>query len=743
MSIHFSSVPTLSHHFLRSLKGRLALNVISFHLLCSLAAAQRSSTTFGPMIDTQLGYVPLGVSTLKLGNNRQGEIVVLAASNPVFRCYTVDGAGTVVSTRSLTTSQLVQQFITGDLDANGTDEIIAYSPRTTTITMFWKTAASWEETNISVTSMPQEVVIADLNNDGQKDLVLFGKSSAGVSVLYGRGARRFNTGPMIFPDISASDLKAADLNGDGITDVLLLNWLSEELMVFYGIGRGVFAEQVSVQLPGEPAHLAIGPVSKRRTVLSAVSVPSERKIVILQGNSTGEFTLQQVLATPSSVNSLAITDGNDDGVSDIVFATASSISVSLGTSHSFETPTPFGTGLSVSGWRVADVTNDKSVDLLAVDQATQRLVIVGGTAHKTMLRWPSQYCVGSIPVGLSLGDYSGDGLVDIAVANSASSTVSFLMNQGNGAFDGQLSLPVDEQPMFIQRASQHGKIPASIVISHPATERITVSHIDSLINSSNSVSLRTASNPYVVLVKESPFTTGLEMVVRYNETKTASVGMSLFEQIGNGKFVENNLTANFPNRVLAMTADDITGNGQYDLVFASREKLSPRTTIEFATAGAKFNFRSVERLFSFTDSTSSASSIFAGYLNPDSLKDIMVLLGPPRKMLGICYSLGAGEFRDSVEWVTGVYPLNDDVILLQDVNGDARNDITYLDGEKERVCVIYQRPEGGFRTPVTVMHAPGVRGLRIAALKTHDVYDVILSHADKGKVSIVFDAFRK
>lgn len=695
------------------------------------------------MIDTPLGYTPLGLNTLRMGNHQQAEMIVLASTNPALRCYAIDATGTVLHTASLTLTQPAQQFITGDIDGNGMDEIVVFSSRASTIAILWKTATRWEETSIPISSELQEIAIADLNNDRLKDLVLFGKSSAGVSVLYGRGGRTFKGGAMLFQDISVSDLNATDLNGDGITDVLLLNWLSEELMVFYGIGRGIFAEQVSVKLPGEPARIAISAVSKRRTILAAVSIPSRREIIVLHGNSTGEFNLQETIATPPLVNSLTITDANNDGISDVAFSSGNIIGISLGTSNSFGIPIPFGAGLSIAGWFIADVTRDKQPDLVSIDQATQRLVIAGSSNSKGQVHWPNQYSVGSMPIGLSTGDFTGDGRIDIAVANSMSATVSLLINRGDGKFDGQAPLLVGEQPSFVGKTNDTRNQARTLVISHPSTDRITVCLIDSAISRSRSLSLRTAANPYVVFARENSQIPAFEMVVRYKETKNGSLAMSLFEQMSDGKFIEKNLTANFPNRVLALTVDDVTDNGHYDLVFASREKTSPRTTIEFGVADSTFNFRTVKRLFSYADSTSTTRSLFSGYVNTDSLKDILILLGPPHKALGICYALGAGVFSDSVEWVPGVHPLNDDVVLLQDVNGDGRNDIAYLDGEKERVFVIYQRFEGGFRMPVSIMQAPGVRGIRIAQLKTQGVNDLILSHADKGKVSIVFDAFRR
>ncbi len=45
------------------------------------------------------------------------------------------------------------------------------------------------------------------------------------------------------------------------------------------------------------------------------------------------------------------------------------------------------------------------------------------------------YPVGTFPVGAALGDFNGDGKLDIAVANSGSSNVSILLGNGDGTFE--------------------------------------------------------------------------------------------------------------------------------------------------------------------------------------------------------------------------------------------------------------------------------------------------------------------
>jgi hypothetical protein len=111
---------------------------------------------------------------------------------------------------------------------------------------------------------PAEVHLADVNGDGNLDLVIGQTSPGGVVVYLGDGKGGFTQSQAITDALNAPGaVMVADLNGDGIPDIGLME--AGTLGIFLGNGNGTFAAPyyigagpnpgnvVAVNLHGQPA----------------------------------------------------------------------------------------------------------------------------------------------------------------------------------------------------------------------------------------------------------------------------------------------------------------------------------------------------------------------------------------------------------------------------------------------------------------------------------------------------------
>lgn len=96
----------------------------------------------------------------------------------------------------------------------------------------------------SVGRNPYEVVCADIDNDGNLDVISPNLFSNSVSVLMGVGDGTF----LDHMDFSTADrpysVETGDLNQDGLLDLVVPNYFSDSISVLYGKGGGSFADQV-------------------------------------------------------------------------------------------------------------------------------------------------------------------------------------------------------------------------------------------------------------------------------------------------------------------------------------------------------------------------------------------------------------------------------------------------------------------------------------------------------------------
>lgn len=156
---------------------------------------------------------------------------------------TVNRAGTSVSTfsnidgvmqepDSFTTASLPQGMAIGDIDGNGTpDLLVAHSSADTVGILLGDGAGGFsEETTVDVTDDPQAVALADLDSDGALDLAVAHNPGDALVLHKGAGDGTFTKAPSLFVE-QAADLRAADFNGDGVPDLVVLRPADEAIQV--------------------------------------------------------------------------------------------------------------------------------------------------------------------------------------------------------------------------------------------------------------------------------------------------------------------------------------------------------------------------------------------------------------------------------------------------------------------------------------------------------------------------------
>ncbi len=249
--------------------------------------------------------------------------------------------------------------------------------------------------------------VTDINADGRPDLaVLNATAAATISLLANQsapGARFAQFGPAgpnqaIAP--GSRVLGFADITGDTVADLVTLT--DTVISVKPGLGGTAFGPSITQPLPGIGSWLAI------------------RDIDAQNGPDVVALTTNAMLAT-------ALNDG----------------------AGALQAPLTRGAGTGPTGFAIADIDGNNSLDAVVVSRGTARLLVLKGnnngtyTASTPVLTPPS-------PQSVALADFNGDGFIDAACANQGvSPSVTIYFNDGSGLFSLAQTLPLTAAPTEI------------------------------------------------------------------------------------------------------------------------------------------------------------------------------------------------------------------------------------------------------------------------------------------------------
>src|SRR5437773_208097 len=254
--------------------------------------------------------------------------------------------------------------------------------------------------DLLVGARPHSVAVADFNRDFLPDLVVANYASDTVSVLLGNGDGTFQPARTFPAGSKPTSVAVGDFNGDMVPDLALASRASDIVSVLLLNGAGSFHTPQALLVGARPPSVAVGDFNGDRVQDLAVANTASDTVSVLLGNGNGTFRSMPITGAGPSPTSVVAGDFNGDGLQDLAVTNGSSNTVSV-------------------------LLGNGDGTLQAARTVTYALTV---PSHSTSF--------------VAVGDFNGDHMLDLAVANGASNAVSVLLGRGDGTFF-QLAPPND------------------------------------------------------------------------------------------------------------------------------------------------------------------------------------------------------------------------------------------------------------------------------------------------------------
>ncbi|MCF8449062.1 MAG: FG-GAP-like repeat-containing protein, partial [Taibaiella sp.] len=264
----------------------------------------------------------------------------------------------------------------------------------------------------------------------------------------------FNPRTSFTSGTSPNSVAIGDIDGDGKPDLAVTNNVSHTVSVYRNtsssgsITSGSFATQVTFATEIAPANVVMGDIDGDGKPDLAVTNFNSNIVSVLRNTSSsgsitsGSFAAQVPFATGSQPFGLAIGDIDGDGKPDLAVANRSSNTVSVYrntgsigsiTSGSFATQVTFATGTSPNSVAIGDIDGDGKPDLAVANSASNSVSVLRNTSSIGSITSGSfaaqvTFAAGSGPYDVAISDIDGDGKPELVVPNSTSNSVAVYRN---------------------------------------------------------------------------------------------------------------------------------------------------------------------------------------------------------------------------------------------------------------------------------------------------------------------------
>jgi hypothetical protein len=379
---------------------------------------------------------------------------------------------------------------TGDFEGDGALDLAVIVVGSTGVVSYLRGApggfSQSRRLEVRVGTLPNSAATGDFDHDGSVDLVVVNGVSGTVSQLMGGadGLSEVRRADLQVGNVPVA-LEAGDFEGDGDLDLAVANALSDSISFFRGGSRGLPEEAKEIHVGSVPLALARGDFNGDNVLDLAVANFGSNGVTYLAGGKDG-LAASPEIEVGTAPSSLVVGDFDLDGALDLVVANAGtaaeenpspgSVAYLRGGDNGFSNlrKQTFEAGVTPTALAAKDFDGDGILDLAVANSGSNGLSYIAGTPDGPSASPKRDIGVGFSPAALADGDLDGDGAIDLVVANAGSGTITYLRGGGNGLSQDRLrEIEVGPAPSKVLPGDFDGNATLDLVVANNGSNTVS------------------------------------------------------------------------------------------------------------------------------------------------------------------------------------------------------------------------------------------------------------------------------
>jgi hypothetical protein len=344
----------------------------------------------------------------------------------------------------------------------------------------------------------------------------------------------------------------------------------------------------------------------------------------------------------------------------------------------------YSTGAGPSSVAVGDFNGDGKLDLAIAYYSDNSVSVLLGNGDGTFQE-RLDYPTGRSLLSLAVGDFNGDGNQDLVVANTAS--VSVLLGNGDGTFRTQPEYPVGGNSVAVGDFNGDGKL--DLAITRGSSVSVLLGNGDGTFRTQMDYATGIGTTSVAVGDFNGDGKLDLAVAAQYSDVNGGSAVASVLLGNGDGTFQAHvdYVAANSLGFPMCIVKGDFNGDGKQDLVLTGNI-----SSVLLGNGDGTFQW---PKYFSYTGEQSRVTGFNGGLtvvgdFNRDGSSDLAVS-NPNFSSVTLLLGNGDGTFQAPVDYPTGEYPGS---VALGDFNDDGRPDLAVTNSADSSVSVLLGNGDG-------------------------------------------------